>query len=861
MKRLFLFSFFVILSILPCVAQSNQISWGKFEYKGKPWVENVSKPNRISEGLNGRHISVWASHGRYYDSQKQIWKWQRPNLFCTTEDLFTQSIVIPYLMPMLENAGAVVISPRERDWQKHEIIVDNDSGKPYYFEVNEKHKWEGSTELGFAAHGGNYFDGENPFIAGTIRQIKTTRRKNKLSYAFYQPFIPADGKYAVYVSYRTLKHSVDDAEYIVCHKGQETKIKVNQKMGGGTWVYLGTFDFDKGNNIYNRVIISNHSKRNGIVTTDAVRIGGGMGNILRGGTTSGVPKALEGARYFTQWAGAPRNIVSKSNGANDYNDDINSRSLYINWLAGGSDYVPNKYGLRVPIELSLAIHSDAGVKKDGTTVGTLGICTTKSGNPRLGTGLSRNASKIFAEQLVANIKTDIEKTFYKAWNIRNVIDQNYSETRLPEVPSAILETMSHQNFNDMRMGQDPNFKFTLARSIYKTILRYTSQLHGTHYTVQPLTPNNFKIEFTSKNKVKLSWKAVSDITEPSAKPTSYNVYIATGTSGFDNGTNIKKNSYKLKLEPGVLYHFRITACNQGGESFPTEVLSAYNAGNEKQTILIINGFHRLSSPAIIDTETEQGFDMDSDPGISYGPTMGWCGKQSNFDKSQLGKEGTDALGFSGDELAGKLLTGNNFNHITTHADAIAALNQYNIVSCSSEAVENGWIDINKYALADLALGLEKDDGHSLFYYKAIKPQMQKKLSDYLKNKGKIFINGAYFASDAYSDSERKWLARYLKIQFGGVNRNGSSSQVVGLNTNFDIYRFLNENHYGAYSPDIILPISPAFCAMKYSDNTGAAVAYKGTDYNLFAMSFPFECIKDKNQRLRIMKGIITFLMN
>ena len=49
-----------------------------------------------------------------------------PRLFCTTEDLFTQSFIIPYLIPMLENAGANVFTPRERDTQKQEVIVDND---------------------------------------------------------------------------------------------------------------------------------------------------------------------------------------------------------------------------------------------------------------------------------------------------------------------------------------------------------------------------------------------------------------------------------------------------------------------------------------------------------------------------------------------------------------------------------------------------------------------------------------------------------------------------------------------------------------------------------------------------------------
>ena len=32
----------------------------------------------------------------------------------------------PYIIPMLENAGAIVYTPRERDWQRNEVIVDND---------------------------------------------------------------------------------------------------------------------------------------------------------------------------------------------------------------------------------------------------------------------------------------------------------------------------------------------------------------------------------------------------------------------------------------------------------------------------------------------------------------------------------------------------------------------------------------------------------------------------------------------------------------------------------------------------------------------------------------------------------------
>ena len=109
-------------------------TWGSIDYQGKPWVKDASRPYSISRGLDNRHFCVWASHGIYYNISKDQWTWQRPPLFCTSEDLFTQTIVTPYLIPMLEKAGAVVFTPRERDWQKHEVIVDNDSTATGYSE-------------------------------------------------------------------------------------------------------------------------------------------------------------------------------------------------------------------------------------------------------------------------------------------------------------------------------------------------------------------------------------------------------------------------------------------------------------------------------------------------------------------------------------------------------------------------------------------------------------------------------------------------------------------------------------------------------------------------------------------------------
>lgn len=834
-------------------------AWGKTEYEGAPWVMNDSRPYFVSHGLFDRHLSLWASHGRYYDGKKDRWKWQRPNLFGTTEDLFTQTIVIPYLIPMLENAGAVVFTPRERDWQKNEVIVDN--GGRGYVEDSGKETWKTAQEKGFAYHARTYRDGENPFTQGTARAVKTTKKAD-VSWASYQPNIPQGGKYAVYVSYQSLKNSVSDAQYIVMHKGQRTVFKVNQQMGGGTWVYLGTFDFDRGNNEFNRVVVTNSSSESGVVTTDAVRFGGGMGNIERGGSCSGMPRCLEGARYSAQWAGAPYSVYSSKNGSDDYGDDINVRSNMTNWLAGGSTYVPTLEGKKVPIELSLAVHSDAGYTTvNDSIIGSLAICTTSFNDGRLNSGVSRMVSHDFADSLLTGLQRDISGK-YRKWTRRYLWDRNYSETRKPEVPSAIIETMSHQNFADMRRGLDPNFRFTLARSLYKTILRFVNGNHSVPSVVQPLPVSNFRIERNSSGGLRLSWIAEKDDQEPTAVPTSYIVYTSEDGMGFDNGTVVYTSSFDFEAKKGVNYCFKVTALNRGGESFPSETLAAYlSKSAHAKDILVVDGFSRLSGPAVVDDYSRQGFDLGSDIGVSYGLTAGWNGRQQCFDKSRAGSEGEGSLGYCGDELAGRFIMGNNRDGSVCHVKDIAMSGAYNVVGCSLEALDNNLVKLDHYSLVDIAFGLQRNDGHSLVVYKTFSETLQSKLRSYAKLGGRILVSGAYVGSDMTQPHERSFMSDVLKTTFTGTDTNAGNNMVDGLGLSFDIIRQINDRHFAATSVDRIAACDGrSFAAMRYQDGSTAGVAYDGTDYKSFVMGYPYECINNVRTRQQVMKGLLGFLL-
>ena len=836
--------------------------WNGVNYNGEPWTFNASKPYTFKYGLQNHHISVWASHGRYYSIAENSWKWQRPYLFSTTEDLLTQTFVVPFLIPMLENAGAVVYSPRERSWQREEIIVDNDapSANGLYQEKQVKNPWQQSQHPGFANAKNVYYDDENPFVSGSARMISTVPNKSKASFTKWIPNIKKSGMYEVYVSYQTLEGAVNDANYTVYHGGVATHVKVNQRMGGGTWVYVGRYFFNAGESEKNCVVLSNLSAHNGVVSADAVRFGGGMGNISRGEGNEGeplisrLPRYLEGARYSTQWYGIPYSFYSSYGGEDDYKDDINSRSYATNYLAGGSVYMPNADGKKVPIELSLAVHSDAGYKNNAL-VGTLGIATTNgvTGETIYPSGLSRKASLDFASMLTDGVATELSRIYKVNWSRRESYDKNYSESNRPAVPSAIIETLSHQNFMDMIYAHDPWFKFNMSRSIYKAILRYVSFEHGCKYIVSPLAPNNFFMEFTGKNEITLKWNAVKDSLEATAVPTGYIVYTRIGNGDFDNGEFVKKTSFTKKLKSGVVYSFRVTAVNKGGESFPTEILSACRANTSYRPLLIVNGFDRLSGPEVIEKKDSVGFDLYKDIGVPYIQTPEYSGAQKYFNPNRGGDESAEGLGRSGYELANTMIAGNTFDYVYVHGAALSS--NYSFVSCSRSALENGNVDLSKYPMVDIILGLQKRTKHSFKDFKTFNGSLRSKISSYFSKGGSLLVSGAYIGTDMNSSSDRSFLAQTLHCVYGGSLR--SKVNISNAEEKFSIEQDLGQNTYAVQSMDCLKPLNGAQSIFKYSGGSSAGVLFQGTHSRSIALGFPIESIKDKAVLKRIMLKIAS----
>lgn len=829
-----------------------------------PLTRSLSTPHEIKNGLQNRHIALWQSHGLYYAQTAHRREWQRARMFGTVEDLFTQSFVLPYLTPMLENAGATILIPRERDTQIHEIIIDNDRSTPgsEYKELDGEKAWSDGEKAGFGHIQATYTNGENPFTQGTYRQT-VTQRKGKESLIEWIPEIPESGNYAVYASYQSFPNSTEQALYTIHHAGGETTIAVNQTMGGGTWIYLGNFKFTAHEQAHERIVLTNQSNKSGkIITADAIKIGGGMGNIARSplespypieAETSGYPRFTEAARYWLQWAGIPDSIYSKSAFRNDYQDDIYARPQWVNYL---------KEQTHIPIDMAFAFHSDAGTTPDDSIIGTLGIYMSKSNDGIYTNRKSREIARDLTDMIQTQILSDVRKVYNPQWSRRGMWNQSYIEARIPDVPTMLLELLSHQNFADMRYGLDPRFRFLICRAIYKGMLRYICFQNKQEPIVQPLPPDRLYTELVETNKVRIGWKAVQDTLEESASPTAYILYSRKDSGGFDNGTLVKGEEIILPIETGIIHSYKVAAVNKGGISFPSEIVSVYRSpkGEKDKTVLIVNGFDRISGPASFESTADSlaGFLYAVDRGVPYLNDIAFIGDQFEFRRSATwNSNDNNGHGDSYNNYAGQVIAGNTFDYPFIHGQAMAETG-YSFVSCSHKSLAEGVVKPDTYPIIDLILGKQRQP--------VITPVLQDTLRSYLAQGGNLLVSGTNLFSDSWGNAQdRTFVEEVLKGKL--ASRNASKEGIV--NSCASPYGYINGRYtfrtrpnpicYSIESVDGVLPADKlAHTILRYPENNiGAGIVYEGK-YRTCSLGFPFEALQTPSERNRLMESILRF---
>ena len=144
---------------------------------------------------------------------------------------------------------------------------------------------------------------------------------------------------------------------------------------------------------------------------------------------------------------------------------------------------------------------------------------------------------------------------------------------------------------------------------------------------------------------------------------------------------------EVEIKPGTIYSFRVSAYNEGGESFPSETLSIGlpSKGSSDRKVLIVNNFDRVSAPVFIDTPEYAGFLNDMDSGVPHIRDIAYIGEmyQNRRDAEYVSND-NPGFGACYDDYAGKTVAGNTFDYPFVHGKAILKAG-YPFFSCSNEA--------------------------------------------------------------------------------------------------------------------------------------------------------------------------------
>ena len=779
---------------------------------GEVALSHLSNPWKPTQGLLNRNIALWNSHGLYYDKNNDKIRWQRPALFGTVEDMLSTQIVLNYLLPMLRGAGAEVYMPRERDWHSEGVELT----------VAELVEAPGNEKV----NSGTY----------SLSVINTST--GSVTEKVFKGRVSTPDTYWVRVAY-PVGSKAKQLQCEVLHGGMKTNYQINTTIGGDTWLYLDPLYIKDSIEVrfYNEV-----DKKQWEISR--VYVGGGC-SVLN----DNLPAFADAAVYYLRQFGAPDSIIynQKPDKDNDYYDDLYGRAKWTNYLSGGSDVNPDYPGVGIPLDLSLAVHTDAGVGTPDSIIGTLIVCTSDSLSV---TGYSQLTNNDFANYALKQLVEDLGSTFNIEWPSRGIWHRSYVETRIPVVPALIIELLSHQNFADMRYAHHPAFQFTVARAIYKASLRYLSEMYGTGYVVQPLPVENFSA-ILEKDSVRLSWSPMVDKLEGSAYPTHYKVLTATEDNAFNSGVVVKGTSVMLPVEKDVLYRFKVVALNQGGESFPSEELSVCIVSDSKVEALIINGFDRVSSPHYFVTETESGFKHELDFGVPYHYDLSFVGEQYEFKQGVPYKSDNNPGSGASKRDTATVIQGNAFNYPYVHGKALRD-NGFSYSSCSKKSVMKKQVNLKDFSLVDLILGEQCD----AILFELYPTELEQALFEYTqKKRNKLLITGAYVASSKKSEVFTEKGLRY-KLKQDTATANGvlySPSQLAY----YHLQTMPNSKQYFVQNVQALTGVDRnSKVILQYADTELPATIKAGRRGNVIIAGFPFESVIGEESRRYLMKLFI-----
>ncbi len=714
--------------------------------------------------LAGKVIFVSAGHG--WEWNGYAWRTQRPPYQQIVEDHNNAEAVDQYLIPYLERAGAIVIPVRERDWNGSRVIVDD-------------------TDGGFSAPGWVESASEG---YGTHYRFAPVSTDGGTMTANWTLTVPADGRYALYAWIPAAANRAPDARYTVRHAGGTSEVRLDQRLQPSTWRYLGTFPFRAGTAT---VTLSNLSGTAGAyVVADALRLGGGLFDDLRGiETTASQPPNRPWWEsctfYYSQWMGLDPDDWASQNW-NDFNDVV-ARPMYARW----------RYSGLAADAIYISWHTNGW---NGTVRGTESYIHDGSTYPV--TPGSADLQRAVHTELIHDIRAGWDA----GWVDRGRRSRNLGELRLlwdgnpaNRLPGVLVEIAYHDNPEDAAALKEPRFNQLAARAIYQGIVHYFEGKDGVDLVELPEPPTHLYAQNLGGGAVRIAWQpsptdGVGLVGDPA---TAYRLYLSEDGFGWGEPIAVQGTSITLSdLPQGAVRYFYVTAINDGGESFPTEVLG-FRVGDP--SLLIVNGFDRVSRTNLV---------PDDDPVEGFNLRM-WLDRINRGD------------------------------YVVTHGEAVPW--RYAWDAASNEAVCDRQLDLGRYAVVDWLLGEEAAQVDGVF-----DAQERAVLADYLDNGGNLLLSGSEWAW---------WLDGAAPAFLGGtlharyIADDAGTYRVVaaddGVLRDVGEFTFDAAGEYDADRPDVIAPADgEGRTALTYVGGSGGTAALHTDDgrHCLMLFGFPLETV-------------------
>ena len=521
---------------------------------------------------------------------------------------------------------------------------------------------------------------------------------------------------------------------------------------------------------------------------------------------SGMPQWAEGARYWLQSQGADSTLWDLY-GGNEYKDDMKCRGVWVNSLEN-------------PVDLCIALHTDGlDSGNDSTIIGTLVIYTAKDdeGNTTLRNGLDREkTNRNLGDWIQTQITEDL-RLIAPEWTRRQLREANYCESRMPVVPSIILELLSHKNMADMKYGLDPSFRFAASRAVYKGILRY---LNGRDATVQPLPVQHLSVDTTGL----LRWIAPVDTLEPSAAPLYYMVYVQQEDGEWDVLQVDQGTQLRIDMKRGVRYNYYVVAGNDGGLSFPSPMISAYLSDrNDAPTALIVDGFDDVYGVEWFADSTFAGI-VPGSYACEDGFSCAYIGQQWDFARTHPWiNDDNCGWGACDRDHAGQLTVGNTRDWSVRHGRELRKMR----ISYVSATKEMAHIDPS-YALVDYVCGRQRQP---------LTEENKVQIASYLDKGGKLLLS-----TDHFSAIDSKWVKRNLHTSFYAPHATRSGRVTSPFQRIYRLVLEPNEEQIFTCHPEGLKPEKGAIRLAEYQDmRCTAAVGY---ERKTLVYGFPLEAVMD-----------------